>query len=219
MRVMLVSHRFHQDDVGGVERYTQGLAAELINSGDSVTIVARRSERGRKGLRMLRERLTDGSSLYRLATGSFSFEQFLDNHQRLEQMFTMAVLESSPEIVHINHLMGLSPRFIHIAHRLGSAVLVSLHDFYFACPRVHLQKPAGDLCTGPGDGRECARTCFANKAQQDPTYWGIRTRYFRRALEMAERVVCYSEYVASYFRNVLGDKTPIHVIPNGVPSQ
>jgi hypothetical protein len=53
MRVLLVSHRFPPDDVGGVERYTQDLAAELVRVGDSVTIVTRRSERGRKDSRIL----------------------------------------------------------------------------------------------------------------------------------------------------------------------
>jgi glycosyltransferase involved in cell wall biosynthesis len=33
---------------------------------------------------------------------------------------------------------------------------------------------------------------------------------------MAERVICYSEYVGSYFRNLLTDKVPIQIVPNGV---
>src|SRR2546423_12168276 len=118
MRILLVSHRFPPDDVGGVERYTEGLAAELVRGGDSVAIVTRRSERGRKAIRMFRERLPDGTSLYRIAAGIVSFDYFLDHYQLLEQLFTQAVLESSPEVVHINHLMGLSPRWIHIAQRL-----------------------------------------------------------------------------------------------------
>jgi glycosyltransferase involved in cell wall biosynthesis len=219
VRVLLVSHRFPPDDVGGVERYTEGLAASLTSNGDRVSILARRSIRGCKEIRMQRERLADGTALYRLVAGSFSFEHFLDNHERLERMFTMAILESSPEVVHINHLMGFSPNFIRIAHRLGAAVVVSLHDFYFSCPKVHLQKPAGDLCNGPDDGRECSKTCFTNGTHDSQAYWGIRARYFRQSLEMAERILCYSGYVHSHFRAELGDKAPIQVIPNGVPHQ
>lgn len=215
MRVLLVSHRFPPDGLGGVERYTQSLAARLVASGDDVSIVARRSQPGRKDLRLFRERLRDGASLFRIVTGDANFEQFLNNHEQLEQIFTMAAIETAPDIVHINHLMGLSPRFIQIAHRLGAAVVVSLHDFYFACPRVHLQKPTGDLCQGADHGHECVQTCFTAKPEEGRTRWALRSLYFRQALAMAERTVCYSDYVSTYFQRVLG-VTPIQVIPNGV---
>jgi glycosyltransferase involved in cell wall biosynthesis len=219
MRILLVSHRFPPDDFGGVERYTEGLAAELVRAGDSVTIVTRRSQRGQKDIRMLRERLPDGTSLYRITAGVFSFEHFLDDCQIVEQLFTQAVLESSPEVVHINHLMGLSPRLIHIAQRLGAAVVVSLHDFYFVCPKVHLQKPDGELCAGPGDGRECVKTCFTSGSNSDYVRWGLRSLYFRRALAMAQRTICYSEYVGSYFKDVVPEGASIEILPNGVPDQ
>jgi glycosyltransferase involved in cell wall biosynthesis len=214
MRVMLVSHRFLPDDAGGVEQYTRSLATELVQRGDSVSIVARRSEHGRQEIRMIRERLPDGSPLYRMLAGGFNPEQFLDGQQQLDRLFAMAVMEAAPEIVHINHLMGFSPRLIRIAHRLGAAVVVSLHDFYFACPRVHLQKPAGELCQGPDMGRECVKSCFAGF--RDRLQWGFRAMYFERALRMAERVIAYSQYVASYFQRMRGEASPISVIENGI---
>jgi glycosyltransferase involved in cell wall biosynthesis len=216
MRSLLVSHRFPPDGLGGVERYTQALAADLVEAGDSVSIMTRRTQHGRKDFDILRERLPDGTPLFRIVAGDLRFDHFLESHERLDQMFTRATIEASPDVVHINHLMGLSPRFIQIAHRLGAAVVVSLHDFYFVCPRVHLQKPTGDLCAGPDHGQECVRTCFTVKPQDGAVLWGLRSLYFRQALAMAERVICYSDYVASYFRNVLGAKRVIQMIPNGI---
>src|SRR5262245_46887354 len=137
MRILLVSHRFPPDDIGGVERYTQSLATELVRRGDEVSVATRRVDPAAQDLKMVRERLPNGASLYRFVGGSLKTEQFLEAHKDLERFFTVAVLETSPDVVHINHLLGLSPRFVDIAHRLGAAVVVSLHDFYFACPRVH----------------------------------------------------------------------------------
>jgi glycosyltransferase involved in cell wall biosynthesis len=219
VRVLLVSHRFPPDDVGGVERYTQDMAAELIRSGDHVAVVARRSERGRKTIALHRERLPNGTLVYRLLAGVVSFEHFLEHHQRLEQMFTTAMIEFAPDVVHINHVMGLSPRLVQIARRLGAAVVLSLHDFYFACPRVHLQKPGGELCDGPNGGQECVRTCFPSRSDRDVRTWALRSQYFRRALAMADRIVCYSEYVGSYFKELVADRSRITLIPNGVPEQ
>ena len=212
MRVMLVTHRFLPDEAGGVEQYTQSLGAELARGGDLVTITTRRFEHGLNQARTLRERLPDGTLLFRLLAGKYHPERFLEGQREIERLFAAAVLEAAPEVVHINHLMGFSPGLIQIAHRLGAAVVVSLHDFYFACPRVHLQKTSGELCTGPDRGRECADSCFSGS---DRFFWGLRSMLFERALNIAERVIAYSRHVAAYFsQRVPG--LPIEVIENGV---
>jgi glycosyltransferase involved in cell wall biosynthesis len=127
-------------------------------------------------------------------------------------------------VVHFNHLLGLSPRFIEIAHRLRVPIVISLHDFYFACPLIHLQKPTGELCPGPDSGRNCGETCFAHQrphtALADPVLrWGLRTVYFRRLLTMAQRLVSGSEYVAEYFEKFVPGVVRVRVIPNGVPQE
>src|SRR5260370_26402925 len=104
--------------------------------------------------------------------------------------------------------------------RLRVPVVMSLHDFSLACPRVHLQKKSGELCAGPDSGRECARTCFAKEGGDpaDPTLrWGLRALYFRRLLALAHRLVSGSRYVASFFERFAPGRAPIRVIPNGVP--
>jgi glycosyltransferase involved in cell wall biosynthesis len=212
---MLVSHRFPPDDIGGLERYTESLAAELTRCGDSVSIFARRWTAAPDENRLVRERLPDGTLLYRMLAGPYRPSGVPERPRELDRLFMMAALEAAPQVVHVNHLMGMPPGLIQIAHRMGAAVVISLHDFYFACPRVHLQKPDGELCTGPKMGAECAATCFADHPERGPIYWALRTMYFRRALEMAERVIAYSRCVASYFRSV----APITVIENGIPAE
>src|SRR5215831_17173204 len=160
MRVLLVSYRFPPDTIGGVERYTQSLAAELVKAGHMVTVVARRTEPGKANVRLVCERLKDGTLLYRVVGPDIRFDRFLQHRERFDQLFLMALLKAKPDIVHINHIMGFSPRIVQIAHQLGAAVVLSLHDFYFACPRIHLRKPSGEVCDGPDFGRECASTCF-----------------------------------------------------------
>ncbi len=210
MRVMLVSRHFPPDEFGGVERYTQSLAVELAKCGDSVSIVARRSVRGSNGIQMLRERLPDGTPLYRLLAGKHNSARFLDGQQQVEQLFTTALIEWAPEVVHMNDLAGFSPRAIQLAHRLGAAVVVSLHDFYFACPIAHLQKPTGF-------GSECAAVCFAD-GSGDRVYWGLHAMWFQRALAMAERVIGHSQYLADCFRT-MRTGVPIEVIENGILSK
>jgi glycosyltransferase involved in cell wall biosynthesis len=221
MRVMLVSQHYPPDSYGGVENYTQRLAAELVRRGDTVSIVARRPAAEPAIPVPLQERLPNGITLYRLTGGYYNFDRFLRHHQRLEQLFTDALLTQCPDVVHFNHLKSQSPRFVEIAHRLGTPVVISLHDFYFACPLVHLQKPTGELCSGPDFGRECARTCFANQAGNsefpNPNVgWGLRALYYRQVLGLADRLIAGSRYVASYFENMIRPRRTVEVIPNGV---
>jgi glycosyltransferase involved in cell wall biosynthesis len=189
--------------------------------GDTVSIVTRRPLVGPGVPQPIRERLPNGGVLYRLAGGCFNPDRFLRHSDRLERFFTEALLEEDPAVVHFNHLRSLSPHFLAIAHRLAIAIVISFHDFYFACPLVHLQKPSGELCAGPHFGRECARSCFAGQAADPehplpPMGWGLRNVYFRRLLGLADRLIAGSKYVASYFESFGARRTSIQVIPNGV---
>ena len=216
MRVLLVSHRFPPDAIAGVERYTQALSKALVGAGDTVSIVTRRPESAGTALRTVREQLADGSYLYRLTGGDNNRDRFLADHERLERLFERILIEAAPDVVHINHVIDLSPRLIDIARRHQTAVVLSLHDFYFACPRIILQKPSGELCIGPEGGRECARTCFAHEDQRGPLRWGLRTAYFRRLLSMSHRIICPSRYVASYFEQYGVDEARVRLVPNGI---
>jgi glycosyltransferase involved in cell wall biosynthesis len=219
MQVLLVSYRFPPDTVGGIERYTQGLAAELTKAGHMVTVVARRTEPGKANIRLTRERLKDGTVVYRVIGPDIRFDRFLEHHDQLDRLFSTALLESKPDIVHINHIMGFSPRIVRLSQRLGAAVVVSLHDFFFACPRIHLRKPLGAVCEGPAFGRECATSCFPGSNPDGHTTWGLRAMYFSRTLARTQALIAYSDYVAAYFRNFIGGLKPIHIIPNAVPEE
>jgi glycosyltransferase involved in cell wall biosynthesis len=215
MRVMLVNQHFPPQFRGGSERSVQSLAMELSKLGDQVSIVARHPTPNPPMPLMVRERLPDDSRVYRLRGGEFDIERFMRHHRELEQTFTAAILDRQPEVVHFHHLRSLSPRFVEIAIKLGAAVVISLHDFYFACPRVHLQKPNDDLCAGPRGGHECASTCFADESNAI-SRWTTRADYYRQILSLAHRVVCYSEYVARYFAQYGVTESMLRMLPLGI---
>jgi glycosyltransferase involved in cell wall biosynthesis len=218
MRILLATHLYPPDGIAGVERITQWLAAQLVRMGDTVSIVTRRDGDAPSAPRMVRERQRDGAAVYRFDGGERPMDRFLLHHERLEDLFTTVLLEEVPDVVHLNHLFGLSPRFIEIAHRHRAAVIVTLHDFFFACPLVQLLKqPSGDVCDGPDGGRECARSCFAHQGADANLRWGLRAAYFRRLLGTAERVISPSRYMGSFFERFGVDPGRLHIFPNGIP--
>jgi glycosyltransferase involved in cell wall biosynthesis len=216
MRVLLTCHRFPPDGVGGVERYTQGLAAELARTGDKVTVITRCQTSPSQTVKLVRERLADGTRVHRVTGGGFFFDPWEDQLVRLEHCCRIALAEAAPDVLHVNHLIGLTPRVIEIAYRQLIPIVMSLHDFHMACPRVHLQTPDGELCDGPDGGRACAQTCFSHLGVEAQEIYRLRAEYFERLLALADRVVCPSRYVASYFERQGADASRIRIIPNGI---
>lgn len=217
MRVLLVTHRFPPTGVAGVERITQSLAAELARDGVQVSVLTRAATSAQSGrIELLREYLPDGTCVYRLTGQRVGVEQFLDSYASLEQHMTQVMVEQVPDVVHILQLQDLSPRFPEIAYRHGAALVYSLQDFYYACHRAHLLKPGGELCDGPRGGQECAATCFAHDGTNSLRRWGLRTLYFRRLLELAQRFIAPSRYTADYFERYGLDPARMEIIPNAV---
>jgi len=214
MKVMFVTHRFPPDGFGGVERVTQFLASELAARGDQVSVVCCRPQPD-YGPAPLRERSPDGFDVYRYLGGPAPVEGFLLRHEVQERRFAKTLGEVGPEVVHFMHLLDLSPRSIELAGK-SAAVVLALHDFYLACPLVNLRQPTGALCDGPDGGRECARACFAREGERAPLRWGMRAAYFRRLLALADRIVCPSAYVRSFFERFGADPGRVRVVPNGV---
>jgi len=141
---------------------------------------------------------------------------FLSQDPLLAQLLTTVMAEESPEVVHILNLMHLSPRLVEIAHRLPAAVVISLQDYYFACHRTTLIQPSGKECQGPQGGSECARTCFAGTSAEAELLWELRTLYFRRLLFTAQRVICPSQFVATFFERFGLAMDRVRIIPNAI---
>lgn len=209
----MVSHRFPPDAVAGVERYTEALAATLRRGGDEVAVLARRPAPG--PARTEAEELADGTRVFRLAGGGVDRERFLRHAPAAERAFRDALARERPDVVHLNHLIDLSPRLPLLAREGGAAVVLTLHDFWFACPRIILQRPDGSPCDGPDGGRACATACFG-EGRGSSERWGLRALYFRRLLATADRVLCPSEYVARWFRAWGGAADRTVAVPNGI---
>lgn len=200
LRVLLVTHRYPPEGLAGVERYTQTLASELTRRGHSAIVVTRQLEPSASALHRRREVEENGVVVHRFVGGDVQLDRFLAHSEVLEHLFEEVLASELPDVVHVNHLLGHSPRVIAAARRRGVALIVTLWDFYFACPLVHLQRLDGRLCAGPDGGRECARTCFAGYGGDQMSRWQARDLYFAELFSLADRVIAPSKYVHDFFR-------------------
>ena len=211
-----MTHRFPPDGVAGVERITQDLADALARRGETVTVLTRQwSRRARVIRRWKRELMLNGVCVERLPGVPRSLERAFVEQRSATRNFADAFAAFAPDVVHLMHPYGFSPGCIEAVLRRRVPLVVSLHDFFFACPLVHLVRKDGRLCAGPNDGLECATTCF----EDDPhavDRWTLRASYYRAVMAAATEVIAPTEYAARYFSDEGIANRPIRVISNGV---
>src|SRR5262249_8945673 len=92
--------------------------------------------------------------------------------------------------------------------------VLSLHDFFFPCHRIHLVDAQTQLCPGPERGERCV-TCLEGFAP--PEEIRHRFAYMERALEAPDLVIAPSSFLAEkmlgYFPRL---QERLRVVPLGV---
>ena len=214
MRVLLITHRYPPFGFGGVERLAEQTATALIADGHDVTVLTRR-ESAAPPLPALQQTDRRGVKVLMMAGGGRLQGRFPGPGPRLEALFERTLLDVSPDVILISHLMGHSPLYVSIAQHWGIPVVLELHDFYTACERAHLERPSGKLCAGPEGGQACTEHCFADD-DRSRERWALRSHLFRLALEQADQTVSPSNFVADYFQRTFELPVRPTVIGNGV---
>ena len=68
------------------------------------------------------------------------------------------------DLCHMHHWIGSRRRLLRACRGLPVPLLITAHDFYLACPRVHLVPPGGVYCGAPEDTRVCQQCLAASPA-------------------------------------------------------
>lgn len=167
-RVMLVSHGIPPESVGGVENHTLWLAQQLPERNIDVLLFTRRTEGDPQNSLPLDER-RDGILVRSVMRRGAEPEQ----DGAVDAAFEEALARFRPQLVHFQHVIGLSTNLPYIASRWRLPIVLSVHDHWYACPRVHLLRLDGSVCQGPDYGKACSAHCGE-----------ILDRAVRRYLEM-----------------------------------
>lgn len=147
VRVLLVSHRYPPAHTAGTELYAAQLAAQLAARGHDVQIFCAEKDVGRRDL-TLHRREHEGLVVHELVQNMY-LNHFRDtwDHPRIEERFQEVLREVRPDVVHVHHLLYLSSGMLAAAKASGARVVMTLHDFWFECPRFgQLVHADGEVC-------------------------------------------------------------------------
>ena len=163
MRVLLVVHQFFPEHAAGTEVLTLELARGLLRKGHHVEILTGVLCPGQPVTTppWLTEATYDGITVHRLNYGESACPDPVALHSSAParvDLVKRVVSRIAPEIVHINHFLGLSSEIIPAIRILRIPVVYTATDYWAICPECTLLHSFdGKLCDGPDDGPGCIR--------------------------------------------------------------
>ncbi len=160
MRLTLVAPHFPPTFVGGVELYVRRLGQWLASRRYEVDVVA--VERFSPGARCVDAQVSREGDLEIVR---LTVPEHRDPAVALRAAYRGVELEAwwqarleavRPDLIHLHsgYLQGGAVMAAAALYRVP--LVVTLHDYWFVCPRITLLRPAGDRCTGPESPSKCA---------------------------------------------------------------
>ncbi len=229
MKILQVLHQFLPVNAGGVENYVNSLSRELVRSGNEVWIlcgpghvvwdpVIREHTYGQIPVCYVRNR-PGGRE------GPLDFFKTFKNNT-LPGIFDRVLSRIQPDIIHFHHTVYLSGNMIFQARQRRIPTVLTLHDFWFLCHKLHLVDWRGRPCGGPQTGAKCA-FCLGSE-YSGAERWAktvfyllpllYRTRYQLRVLNAVDVSIIpalfMKDIVAPY--SVHWENRTVH-IPYGIP--
>ena len=176
MRILLVSHKLAPHSLGGVEVYTLNLARAL-QAQHEVSVFYRHDKPGGPPYSE-DDQDSDGIWTHCISCNPIGLSasvagQFFDTfvNQQIEDSFVRFVDRFRPDLIHVQHVMGLSARLLLLARRHGSPVILTLHDYWFLCGNSQLIWPDARTCQGKAWGMNCVRCATAARFSSSLARW------------------------------------------------
>jgi glycosyltransferase involved in cell wall biosynthesis len=207
VRILQVAHQYPPAHVGGVELYTQAISHALAARGHAVTVFCRSFTRAIPEIREER-----GIRIWAAYQGDWDpLRRFWSTFHApgIVRAFRQVLDEARPEIVHIQHLMGLPTTLIDLLQQRAIPFVITLWDYWWVCANAQLlTNDSQRLCDGPGRAYlNCARCALARSGKSRwrpalPLAAGVlawRNRRLRRILNASHALIAPTEFVRRWY--------------------
>ena len=227
MRVLNIVHQYPPEFVGGTELYTQTVARSLTARGNAVSVFCPSGQAGDPA-RAVVSSDEEGVRVHRVPLGPRSANaKFLDifTQHTLSAALAAVLQQEHPDLVHIQHLMGLPARLIDKVALAGIPFIVTLHDYWYGCANAQLlTNTRQEICAGPHWWINCGQCAVARAGHPDwrvlapaiAPLLGYRHWLLRRVLTRATWLIAPTEFVGETYRQLGAPADRIQVIPHGI---
>lgn len=224
MRILHVVHQFPPEHSGGTEFYTGWLARALHQRQHQVAVFHRASGTGSG----LAQRDEAGVTVFSAWDGPMTpngrFQATFGN-KPLHNAFAQALAQTNPQIIHLQHLMGLPTSIARQIRQAGIPYVVTLHDYWYGCANAQLiTNYDNTLCAGPKGWLNCAHCALARAGKPNLTIaqpaiaplFAVRHHFLRRVLAEAEIIIAPSEFVRRQYAALGLPTQQMRVVRHGI---
>lgn len=224
MHILHVVHQYPPEYVGGTEFYTQWLARALQTRGHTTAVF----HRGASGDGSLRLRREDGIPIWTAGDGDMEANRRFRatfGSRPLQRAFAHLLTEELPDLVHIQHLMGLPARLVRQLHSRNIPYVVTLHDYWYGCANAQLiTNYDGTICDGPDWWINCGRCALARAGLPGvaPLAAGVapllamRHHLLKHVMAGAAAIISPSEFVREMYTQLGLPVANLTVVPHGI---
>lgn len=161
MRILHLVHQYFPEKVGGTEVYTRSLARQQAAQGHSVAIFAPATMADPT----LEPEVEEAVRVYRVgieSRGAAAVFGSTFHHSPLHKAFAYVLQKERPDVVHVQHLMGLPTSLISQLQTAHIPYAITLWDFWWVCANAQLlTNYSQEICDGPRLFINCARCALA----------------------------------------------------------
>ncbi len=209
MHILFTVHKYPPESLGGTEIYTLTLARALHAAGHTVTVfypspsvTVVTTDVGSDGVHRWQvplpaTRLTEDPVR--------QFWHTVRDHA-IEQAFVDCLHTTQPDLVHFQHVQGVSAHLIELA--ADHPRVVTLHDYWYFCANSQLIRPDQQPCRGPSFGNWNCVDCATARADLHGLRiarplvalpFAMRNRYLRRLSNQVDRFIAPSEFLRQQY--------------------
>lgn len=223
MKIAMAVHHFPPDYAGGAELRTYRTASHMRNRGHDVRVICvEKDDHGPMDGVGWQDGIYDGVPVRRLSFNlSYAPDQTLweYNNPWIGEHVERFLDQIRPDVFHLMGGYLMSGSALRAAQKLSIPTVVTLTDFWFLCPRVHMRRSNNGLCRRVPDAAVCAQ-CLAEGQRRYRIpgriaprlmnmFWrmrrapsrGIEARrtFLLETLNRADRVISPSQFLRNYF--------------------
>jgi glycosyltransferase involved in cell wall biosynthesis len=225
VRILHLVHQYMPEYVGGTEFYTQWLAHELSRREHQATIFYRRSAKGTGQEHRMEQDVHVWAAWADTLNPTRRFSATFGDRP-IERAFEHVLEETRPDLVHVQHLMGLPTALLRPIRQRDIPFVITLHDYWWVCANAQLlTNYSQHVCDGPRAYLNCARCALARVDR--PWLWPLlpfmagslawRNHSLHGAMMAADRLIAPTEFVRRWYvaHGTPADK--LVMIPHGLP--
>jgi glycosyltransferase involved in cell wall biosynthesis len=191
VKILLVSHFFPPDRIGGAEKIALNYAVHLQNLGHKVQVVAAGDwDAGDHHWNGITDETYQGISVRRVNLNWNKADdpnKYLYDNPVTEHFFEEWLTLWEPDIVHIVSLITLSASIIRPIKKRGIPVVFTLVDFWLVCPKNILVRHDQSLCSGQTSGWDCTNCLMQQSKMYRGAYYLLREAGARPVFQWASR--------------------------------